>query len=149
MKNRRRGVPKGGRENYLERQSRGRGRVDKAARTLWRIAPNLYNRYAIGSQSKNLSKNTFHRPDAHNNCTQQDTATVYLQKHLIRLRGLPQTTFPSSGWPDLRSSEGYAAQLPWDLWTGKASHRHPRRSQQYQDAPTQLHQRTLSKRLQL
>src|SRR5215218_10101875 len=32
-----RGVPKGSRGKYLERHSRGRGHVNKATRTLWRL----------------------------------------------------------------------------------------------------------------
>ena len=58
MKDSQEGVPKGGRENYLERQSRGRGRVYKAARPLWRIAQAFYNRYASDLVAQNTNKTT-------------------------------------------------------------------------------------------
>jgi len=54
MKNFEEGVPRVGRENNLERQSRGRGRCVKAARTPWRIALTLNNPYATINPRENL-----------------------------------------------------------------------------------------------
>ena len=58
MKDSQEGVPKGGRENYLERQSRGRGLCYKAARPLWRIAQAFYNRHANDAVVQNTNKMT-------------------------------------------------------------------------------------------
>jgi len=52
------GGAKGEPGKYLERHSRGRGRITKATRTLWRVALSQYNRHAIAPYSKNPRKLT-------------------------------------------------------------------------------------------
>lgn len=52
------GGAKGEPGKYLERHSRGRGRINKATRTLWLVALGQYNRYAIAPFSKTPTKVT-------------------------------------------------------------------------------------------
>src|ERR1043166_4825997 len=50
------GGAKGEPGKYLERHSRGRGRITKATRTLWLVALRQYNHHAIARPLENLNK---------------------------------------------------------------------------------------------
>src|ERR1043165_2921076 len=50
------GGAKGEPGKYLERHSRGRGRITKATRTLWLVALRQYNHHAIAKSLENLNK---------------------------------------------------------------------------------------------
>jgi len=67
------GGAKGEPGKYLERHSRGRGRIPKATRTLWLVALRQYNRHATAPQLKKLNKSERCRTDQTRKCEQART----------------------------------------------------------------------------
>src|SRR5262245_5910162 len=67
------GGAKGEPGKYLERHSRGRGRIPKATRTLWLVGLSQYNRHATAPLFKNLNKSERSRTDQARKCEQSRT----------------------------------------------------------------------------
>src|ERR1043165_4085965 len=72
------GGAKGEPGKYLERHSRGRGRISKATRTLWLVALTLYNRHAIARGSKSPIKSERCRTNGVSKCEQSRTPCLRL-----------------------------------------------------------------------
>ena len=77
-------MPKGGAKGepgkYLERHSRGRGQINKATRTLWRVAFTFTTAMPIPKTEKDAEKRLFGFRGV-NKCAQASTATVYGRVH--------------------------------------------------------------------
>src|SRR5690242_17945519 len=67
------GGAKGEPGKYLERHSRGRGRITKATRTLWLVALRQYNHHAIAKSLENLNKSERCRTNDAWKCEQSRT----------------------------------------------------------------------------
>src|ERR1044072_4566985 len=135
------GGAKGEPGKYLERHSRGRGRMNKATRTLWLVTLCFTTRMPCPQFSKTPAKIghfLIHTPKV---CTAEDsgclpptTPSITKRRQAAALQG----GIPISDWPDPQSETAFSLRFPLLPSRDKAWHRRPRPFPLYQGVPTKV-----------
>ena len=141
------GGAKGEPGKYLERHSRGRGRMNKATRTLWLVVLCFTTAMPCPPFSKTPAKTDHFLLHTSKVCTVEDTDCLPPTTPNVRLQEqkagagvlLPMPAPVNCGWPDPRFSKAFSRRFPLAPSTDRAWPRRPRQFLLYPSVPTKVH----------